>query len=335
MKNYNNLRIYIPTVLAVVWIIASLVACEKETDDASPIDANTIKNVVADNFNLAIMNAALNRGGLANVVKENGSFTLLAPSDDAFNHAGYLSTTAMLTETTARAASITNYLLLDGNYELNKLPYIFNQELQSRGGKLYATHWIKGQDTVLTINGARLLAQNVPASNGLIQVINRMLEPYVHEKLGDALAADQDITLFAQALISSGLMETINANGPYTIFAPTNEAVKSFGYASINEIAQADPQELRRWVSYHIVRDRRFVYDYILSAGSTNTSKQAMLDGNTVTVNLMADESDPSGFGGISLRGTGNTTEVSLLKQDFLTGNGVLHVVDNVLKITQ
>jgi uncharacterized surface protein with fasciclin (FAS1) repeats len=317
--------------------VLGMSACVKDSDQQqSGFDNNKINLVVADNFNLSAFSATLRRSALDQLLqKGEGPYTLLAPSDAAFNKYGYGSPVAVLGADGNLISRIAYYHTLDGKYELDKLPYLFNQELRSRGGKLFATHWIKGEDTVLTINGSRLLASNIPASNGLIQVIDRVLEPYIHDRLGDAVAAESDITLFAQALKTSGVLETINGAGPFTLFAPNNAAMKAGGYESVQQILHTDPLQLKELVDYHIVRDRRFIYDYILSTGSSNTTKQAMMNGNTVDILLIGDPNAPGSFNSISLQGIGNTSAASLTRQDILTGNGVLHVIDGILRIVR
>lgn len=314
------------------------IACSKEENQLSDYDNNKINLVIADNFNLSAFSAALRLSGLDKNLQDGaGPYTALVPSDAAFSAAGYSGPVAVLTGSPSTISRIANYHTLDGKYELNKLPFLFNQELKSRGGRLYATHWIKGTDTILTINGSRVISQNIPASNGLVQVINRVLTPYLHDFLGDAIAAESSITLFTQALKTSGLLETIKDQGPYTIFAPNNAAMQTMGYISIEQISNTNAEVLKRLVNYHIVKDRRFIYDYILSTGSTNTSRQAMLDGNSVTITLRSDANAPGSFSGITLKGVGNTNQVNLVsgKQDILAGNGVLHIIDGALRITQ
>lgn len=313
----------------------AVISCDKKDNIATGnFDNNRINMVIADNFNLSLLSTVLRVSTLDQELKgQEGPFTILAPSDNAFEIANYSSKADILGENPSVISRIAKYHLLDGKYELNKLPFLFNQELRTRGGKVYATHWVKGADTVLTLNGARVLSYNLPASNGLIQVLDRVLTPYMHDFIADAIAADADITLFAQALQKSGVLASIGDKGPYTIFAPSNEAMQEFGYRTVQEIESTSPAVLKQFVSYHIIKDRRFVYDYILTAGPSNSAKQGMMDGNSITVNLIAGAGNT--FSGISLRGIGNTSDVGLKKQDVLSGNGVLHVVDKVLRITQ
>jgi uncharacterized surface protein with fasciclin (FAS1) repeats len=326
---------YYTQLCGILLAVLAISGCKKDEAKAT-FDNNKINLVIADNFNLSSFNAVLRKSGVDRVLQDQeGPFTMLAPSDAAFVKAGYAGPAVVLGAGNAIISSIANYHTLDGKYELNKLPYLFNQELVSRGGKLYATHWIKGVDTVLTLNGARVLSVNLPASNGLVQVLDRMLTPYVHDVISDAISADGDITLFAQALKVSGLMETIRKGGPYTVFAPTNTAMSNLGYSSVQQIQKTDPMVLKAMLTYHIVEDRRFIYDYILSTGASNTAQQGMMDGNSVTIKLQPNTSSPGSFSGITLRGTGNTRDVTVLKQDMLTGNGILHVISDGLRITQ
>lgn len=322
--------------LGLLLLTAFLITSCTKDEGLNTHDNNRVNLVVADNFNLSSFSAVLRKSGMDKVLQDGeGPYTLLAPSDAAFSTAGYSGPVAVLAGNTKLIGRIANYHTLDGKYELNKLPFLFNQELRTRGGKMYATHWIKGSDTVLTLNGARVLAQNIAASNGLIQVLDRVLTPYVHDLIGNAIAADPSITLFAQALKTSGVLQTISDAGPYTVFAPNNAAMQALGYSTVQQIQLADPAKLRSFLLYHIVKDRRFVYDYILSTGISNMAQQGMMDGNSITIKLLPNPNATASFLGISLRGIGNTADIKLLKQDMLSGNGVLHVIDGGLRITQ
>jgi uncharacterized surface protein with fasciclin (FAS1) repeats len=326
MKNFKYLLLI---------LVVAVASCAKN-DDIKVVDNTKIGAIVADNFNLSVFNTALIRTGLTKSIDQAGMFTVIAPSDDAFRVAGFGDAKAILSADPARVSAIMNYHVLNGSYEFNKLPFLFNQEIKSaNGGKLFVTHWVKGVDTVLTINGSKVLSQNIKASNGLIQVIDRVLEPYTHNLVTEAIASDRDLTLFYQALQRADLVKTLNGTGPYTIFAPNNAAMTAFGLTSIETINQMDVAVLSRLMSYHILTDRRFVYDYVLSTGNTNKSEQRMLDGNSVTIGLKPNPQVPGAFSSIELKGTGNTSAIQLTKQDVLTGNGVVHTIGGMLKITQ
>lgn len=330
----SKINIHIKALFACGFIAVMAMGCRKD-DDTNVRDNNRIAQVLTDNFNLTMMNTVMNRGGLRDRVDAASTMTLFAPSDEAFSKAGYGQLADLLTEAHARVARIGAYHLAEGNYELDKLPFLFNQEIRSLGGKLYVTRWIKNGDTVLTINGSRLLSTAVSASNGRVQVIDRMLEPYTHETLTDAIAAENSLTLFNQALQRSGLTGLLSGNNPHTVYAPTNDAMTMMGYGTLEVINTADPAVLANIMRYQIVADRRFINDYILSTGPSNQGKQGMLNNSSVTVTLIPDNQKPGAFTGIRLRGIGNTSDVNVVRQDIITGNGVMHITDRVLSITQ
>lgn len=318
------------------WLpVLALLSCEKSDADLSAIpDQNTIALLTADNFNLKFIDAVITRGGFRPTLQEAGPFTLLAPSDQAFNNAGFTGTGSILAMAPGEVSQLVTYHTLEGRYEFNTLPFRFNQEVESwNGKKMYVTHWVKGQDTVLTINGARITTQNIPASNGLVQVIDQVLESYTHERLLDALAAERNLTLFYQAVVRSGISTTLSGADLYTVYAPTNTAMQQQnGFQTIEQINERTPEEMATLVRRHIVSDRRFVYDYILTTGASNASNQTMLDGNSIAVKLVPNPNVPGSFNGISLRGLGNTADITLARRDILTGNGVLHVINGILR---
>jgi len=228
------------------------------------------------------------------------------------------------------------YHVLNGVYDFNKLPFQFNQEIYSyTGGKMFVTKWTKGVDTVITINGAIITPVMKDAKNGKIQVINRVLEPYLFDYLSEAVGNEYEITLFNQVLKRVPAVRSLLQNqGAYTIYAPNNAAMVSYGYSTLEIINEKPVEELERLVRYHIVPDRRFVYDYVLTtptSGSTNaTTTETMLNGDNLTLTLVFN-SGTGTYNKITLLGTRNTTQTNLIRENILAGNGVLHIIDQVL----
>ncbi len=322
-----------PIFLCIIFSLCLFTACDDE-ESTYTNDANLISMIVADNANLSQLNTSLARTEIKNLLLEAGPYTLLAPSDDAFKLVGTDPSTAGKSKLT----KTISYHVLDGIYELDKLPFLFNQQIRSRdGGKLFVTRWVRNQDTITTINGAPVSTYKMHASNGNIQIINRLLEPYQFDYLSDAISNEADLTLFNQALQKTDLLKLLAHEGAYTVYAPSNAAMISYGLSSVELINEKSKEELEKLLRYHIVPDRRFVYDYILTTPSDpNTfddlfTTETMIDGDNVTVTLVPNYSIPGTFTGITLQGTYNTNAVNLTRENILTGNGVLHIIDNVL----
>jgi uncharacterized surface protein with fasciclin (FAS1) repeats len=316
-------------------LLLTLAACNKN-DNVTPDNSenNRISYVIADNlFNFSSFSTALERTGYVRKLATPGPFTVLVPDNNAFQKAGYSNSTSILSESATVLNNIVSYHILSGTWELNKLPFTFNQELiTAAGAKMYVTHWVKDKDTVLTINGTRILTYNMPASNGLIQVMNEVLQPLVQSSLSNAIAADTALTFLNVALQQADMKTMLAGDKAYTVMAPVNDAFRKMGFPSADSVNVTDPAALRKLLYYVLFPGRKFIYDYVLTTDVTNQSQQAMLNGSNITIRLIK-----SGvkYTGVTLQGSGNLSQINVLKSNVLTGNGVLHTVDGVLRENQ
>lgn len=316
-------------------LILMLSACTKEKDNLGASDEiNRLTYVIDDNkFNFSSFSTALGRTGYRAVLAQEGPYTVMIPDNNAFIQAGYTTNQSVLTESADVLNKMVSYHIVNGTWELNKLPFKFNQELTAvTGAKMFVTHWVKGADTVLTINGSPVLAYNLPASNGMIQVLNTVLQPLVYQSLSAAISADTSLTFLNVALQQAGLKEQIAGEAVYTFFAPSNSAFRAAGFLTIDSINQTDAKILKDLLLYHFFSGRKFIYDYILTTGATDQTAQAMQNGNNVAVSLIKTGVK---YTGITIKGAANKTPANLIKSNFMAGNGVLHIVDQVLKENQ
>jgi uncharacterized surface protein with fasciclin (FAS1) repeats len=127
-----------------------------------------------------------------------------------------------------------------------------------------------------------------------------------------AASADPRFTTLVSAVTAAGLAETLSGEGPFTVFAPTNEA-----FAAINDDVQAllantDKAPLTGVLTYHVVPGRIMAADL---AGVTATP--ATVQGGTLAVT--------AGPNGPQVGGA------NVVQADIVVGNGVIHVIDRVL----
>ena len=272
LKRYLNKK-YIVGLCALLCLCT---ACRSDTDYIRDVDYSKLRYVIADNYNLSTFNAALEVTAYNELLAGEGPFTVLIPSNTAFLNAG-LGANNIRLRSGAQNAALLNYHILEGRYALNQMPFLFNQEVQTRlGVPIYVTHWVQEGDTVLTINGSRMFVQDLQASNGVGQVIDQVLEPNVFEDVLDVISSRKDLTLFAQAIQRSGLSHLFRSAKSCTVFAPDNEAMNALGYSSIDAINVADPQVLGDMVRYHLMESRRFVNDFDLSMRYTQEGTYAL-----------------------------------------------------------
>ena len=126
------------------------------------------------------------------------------------------------------------------------------------------------------------------------------------------LAASSDnLSTLYDALKASGLDAALNGDGPFTVFAPSNEAFAALDPATLNNIIST-PSLLTALLQYHVVGAEVF------SSDLSNGPVQTLLSGQTVDVNVSG--------GSVTLNGSSKVTNA-----DIEASNGVIHIIDEVL----
>jgi uncharacterized surface protein with fasciclin (FAS1) repeats len=132
------------------------------------------------------------------------------------------------------------------------------------------------------------------------------------ETLVEIAAGNADFSTLVGAVKTAGLVETLSGKGPFTIFAPTNEA---FAKLPAGTVASLTPEQLKSILTYHVVAGEVLAKD--VKAGKVKT-----VNGAELTINVKD--------GKVTITDAkGNT--VNVVKTDIVGSNGVIHVIDGVL----
>ncbi|MGH7501787.1 MAG: fasciclin domain-containing protein [Longimicrobiales bacterium] len=137
-------------------------------------------------------------------------------------------------------------------------------------------------------------------------------------------------TTFLQAIRAAGLEETLQGEGPYTVFAPTDEAFAKLPEGKLDEL-MANPETLKELLSFHIAAQA------IRSADVTEPMNVATLQGSSVQVSkdgetLRVQAPAPAAEVTAEAVVPGATTS-AIVTPDLEASNGVIHAVDTVLLI--
>lgn len=128
--------------------------------------------------------------------------------------------------------------------------------------------------------------------------------------VADTMAADPTLSTLHSLIQTTGLTDTLKGTGPFTVFAPTNDAFKSVPTKTLESLAK-DPVALKHVLAYHVVAGKVMSVD--VKNGKVKTLNGADIElskaGDYVTV----------GEGAI------------VTKADMAASNGVVHVIDTVL----
>jgi uncharacterized surface protein with fasciclin (FAS1) repeats len=148
-----------------------------------------------------------------------------------------------------------------------------------------------------TIDNAGTASEAAPAASGLADIVDT------------AVAAGQFDTLVT-AVQAAGLVDALKGAGPFTVFAPTEEAFAALPAGTLDSLL-ADPEALANVLLYHVVPGK------VMAADVTDGLTAETLQGSTVTFSV--------GDDGVKIN------DANIVTTDIEASNGVIHVIDQVI----
>lgn len=137
----------------------------------------------------------------------------------------------------------------------------------------------------------------------------------------EVVTGNEDLSTLSSALEAAGLAETLAGEGPYTVFAPTNEAFEGLPEGELERLLAA-PDDLARVLRYHVVPGRLLEtrFGEYVDDSAAPLAPETLL-GSTLKIDIEED-TDP----------TVVINNVAYLDEaDVAAGNGVVHIIDAVL----
>ncbi len=255
-----------------------------------------------DTLELALVTA-----GLDETLKGEGPFTVFAPTDDVFS---------------ALPAGVLDLLLGDPEGVLTDI--LLNHVVEGKAmstdlsdGQVITT--IYGDSLTVTIDGgdvfindAQVIVADLEAQNGVVHVIDMVLLPAVPETVVDIVVESPDHTTLEAALTAAGLAGTLQGDGPFTVFAPTDAAFEALPEGLLDTLLTDPTGDLTDILLYHVVSGLTLSTD--LSDGQVVST---LLEGEDVVVSIDGEN--------VFI----NDAQVTVV--DLVAGNGVVHVIDAVL----
>lgn len=281
-----------------------------------PAPMDIVDTAIADGrFNTLV--AAVTAAGLVDTLKGEGPFTVFAPTDDAFAKLPAGTIDELLKPENKQALTdILLYHVVPG-----KVMAADVVGLTSAATALGKDVTIKVDMGNVYINDAQVIITDIETSNGVIHVIDSVILPPAEEAAApadpgtivDIAAADERFSTLVAAVTAAGLGETLSGEGPFTVFAPTNDAFAALPAGTLDSLLLPEnKQQLTDILLYHVVSGEVMAADVVgLSAAPTVLGKDI-----TVTVK----------DGKVYLNDT-----VQVIITDIEASNGVIHVIDAVL----
>jgi len=253
------------------------------------------------------LSEALTQVNLTSTLQGDGPFTVFAPTDEAFAAAGIDLSTFDTDEENATLVDILKYHVVSGNVLSSDL--VDGMETSAlNNDKLTFTVNADG----VKVNDATVTSADVIASNGVLHFIDKVLMP----------PADlQDIPTIAQAtgvhgalvaaLTQANLVSVLQGDGPFTVFAPTDEAFAAAGIDLSTFDTDEENATLVDILKYHVVSGN------VLSSDLVDGMETSALNNDKLTFTVNAD--------GVKVN------DATVTSADVIASNGVIHVIDKVL----
>jgi len=330
-------------------VVLAFNSCSNNDDDGGTTtdrtgdtnDTNSLPNIVELAETVDILTTLLDAveaagGDLGNTLATGDPLTVFAPSNDAFN---------------------TLLAQLDGFDSLDDFDEAAEKEILTKilqyhvvaDTKAYSSDLSDGQslptvqseNLIVTIDGAvfindktdesaEVVGADNEASNGIVHIIDKVLLPqevldilFPKPTIVELVVETEELSQLEEAVIKAGLVDDLNGEGPFTVFAPTNAAIDELfdllgdSFNSFDDFDNfIEIQILEDILKYHVVPGNIAAAD--LSAGTVNT----LLEGETLEI---------ISSGETFVIGDASEVDANIENADNFASNGVVHIIDKIL----
>ena len=304
MKNYAKL-------IKLTLLVVSSTLMFSCSDDDSPQQNNSITDIASGNPNFSILVDALTRANLAETLDQEGSYTVFAPTNEAFMN--FLDDNGFESLDDVPLPTLTQVLL---NHVVNGTN--LSSGLTTGYVKTLATGSASSTNTlsmfINTASGVRLngvssvTTADIIADNGVIHVVDAVIGL---PTIVTHATANPNFSTLATLLTEQELVGTLNgtASSPFTVFAPLNSA---FDTATLNLYGGLNSTQKTAVLTYHVVPGANVLSNAIPSGPITTFETGTF----TISGTVITDE---------------QSRATNIVATDVQASNGVIHAVNQVL----
>ena len=275
-----------------------------------------VVQVAQSDSRFSILVEAVQAAGLTDTLTAPGPYTVFAPTNDAFSALlGELGVTKdQLLANTPLLTAVLKYHVVAGQVPSSAVP--LGKAINPVGGGFFKIDKV-GTSLVITDGRSRtskIVQTDIAASNGVIHAIDKVLLP-ADKTIVQTAIANPDFSILVEAVTAAGLVDTLNAPGPYTVFAPTNAAFASL----LTELGVTKAQLLANTALLTKVLTYHVVPGLVLKVDVPINTPIKTVEGETLTVGPTLAITDQRG------------RQSNIVATDVLASNGVIHVLDKVI----
>jgi uncharacterized surface protein with fasciclin (FAS1) repeats len=295
----------------------------------------------SNNPELSTVVAAVQVADLVDTLNEEGPFTIFAPANSAFEAIPTADLEALLADPTGDLTSILTLHVVAGQ-KLSSADLAEVGSVETVNGEEIT---FAADGDAVSVNGqATVVCADVPTANATVHIIDGVLLPgamgaeadgaalepsgptcstiprrgegsfrgMADDPAATAASNNPELSTLVEAVTQAGLVDTLNGEGPFTIFAPVNSAFAAIPAADLQAVL-ADKDQLTSILTLHVVPGEQLDSEALAGVDSVPTANGAEISveasGDTVTVNGQAD----------------------VVCANVPTANATVHLIDSVL----
>lgn len=303
-------------ILALVFASSAIVAC---SEDDNTSQSNTIVDIAASTPQLSSLVTAIDAAGLSSTLAADGSYTVFAPTNEAFQ--------ALLDSNpdwnslsdipTATLDMVLKYHVLANEVPSSALSDTYVNTLAMAQNEALSLQ-ITTTGGVIFDGSAAPVQVDIIADNGIVHIIDKVMLP---NNVVEFALQNPNFSSLVAALTdtrhTTNFVNVLNGSGPFTIFAPTNDAFQDLldSNSNWNSLADIPIATLEAVLLYHVVNGANVQADQL---------------SDDMTINTMGGELMTDLSNGAMLE-TSSGQSVNIIITDVQATNGVIHAVDEVL----
>jgi len=279
------------------------------------VSAQPSENLVqlAQKLGLNELAKLLTQANLTETLSGKGPFTVFGPTDEAF-HQLPQEVVRMLEQNKTHLADLLLYHVAPGKIMSSQIKNELLEPSAFGENKLRFNIYDGGK--LVTVEGAPIAEVDKEASNGVIHTLHKVIFPIPRGSIVDFVSHEREVSTLLKAVQDANITAAL-AGGPFTLFAPTNNAFAKIPQEELNKLL-ANKTALAEVLEYHVVNSTQY------AEGLTDGEKLPSLNGHDLYIKK---EGPPRPGGPHHIE----VDRAHVERADISCTNGVIHLIDTVL----
>lgn len=317
LTKMKNLQ-FLFQVLLLSGVALFISSCGDDEPDVIPTpDPVTISDLVTDTERFSSLLAALEKTDLVATLDGTTEYTVFAPNNDAF--ATYLNGAPLADVPTDVLKELLLNHVVVGNVLSSGLSNGYVSTAATETTSSNPISLLVNIDNGVVLNGSvNVIAADIEADNGTIHEVDKVIEIPNIVNLAVQGGLDSLVVALTQPGFTTNFVATLSGSGPFTVFAPSNEAFETLINDNMawSSIADIDVATLEDVLLYHVTSAGN-----VVSSSLTNGQTVPTLQGGDLIINTT---------GGVSITDSNGDLR-SVTVADIQGSNGIVHVINGVL----